>query len=337
MPEGWSPVARHEDLLDARQKAALLAEHDGSLLPHCLGPLASDPSDMHLSLGRIKGIIACGVGGESRISKLAVEMGRVRRRLVRSKTEPVPMGAIAMASTTRPSPCGTSGAPTVLATLACLPQLGLASRPLEPLLRLLLNRIGKEVRELLQKVGVLGEQLRHPIQHFFDAALLLLIGVKDLEERLVRFRLIAEPSLHGGHVVNRMVELHGVPRADGRVLLAHGSTGAGLAGLAHGFLAQTGLRLDEGGAGHPGLVFGRRALRGPFQCLVGPSGPRLERTRVRLAGCSIRLGNGRRQLGELLFLRSAFVVVLGADHHGPAAAGMPHGHPLRPPLIAAFR
>ena len=51
------------------------------------------------------------------------------------------------------------------------------------------------------------EQDGHALQHVLDAALLLLVRVQDLEERLVRVWVVLEPSLDLRDVVNGMVEL----------------------------------------------------------------------------------------------------------------------------------
>ena len=95
---------------------------------------------------------------------------------------------------------------SLLRRLGPLPGLGNLGNLLQLGLGLRLNSIGEEVREVLEQVGVVGEQGRHLVQNVLDAPLLLLVRVKDFQELLVRLRLGREALLDGGNVVDGMIE-----------------------------------------------------------------------------------------------------------------------------------
>lgn len=90
----------------------------------------------------------------------------------------------------------------------CVARVRLLGGTLEPLLRLLLDGVRKEERELLQEIGVVREQGRDLLQDFFDAALLLLVSVKDLKESLVGAGVIGEAFLDGRDVGDGVVEFN---------------------------------------------------------------------------------------------------------------------------------
>ena len=73
-------------------------------------------------------------------------------------------------------------------------------------------RVRKELRELLQQVAVVLEELGHLRVHLADALLLLLVCVQDLQERLVRVGLIGKARLRGAVRNN-------IGRANGHTLI----------------------------------------------------------------------------------------------------------------------
>jgi hypothetical protein len=48
---------------------------------------------------------------------------------------------------------------------------------------LILHSVWQEISELHEQVGMVCEELRDLLKHFFDAFLLLLVSVKNLQER----------------------------------------------------------------------------------------------------------------------------------------------------------
>lgn len=94
-----------------------------------------------------------------------------------------------------------------------LARLGDLGHLLELGLGLGLDGVGEEVGEVLEEVGMVGEEGRYLVEDVLDAPLLLLVRVEDLQELLVRFGLRREALLDGGNVVDGVIELDGLLRS----------------------------------------------------------------------------------------------------------------------------
>mmetsp|Transcript_17792 Transcript_17792/g.50922 ORF Transcript_17792/g.50922 Transcript_17792/m.50922 type:complete len:452 (-) Transcript_17792:126-1481(-) len=99
---------------------------------------------------------------------------------------------------------------------------------------------------------MIGEQVGHLLQHLLDAALLLLVGVKDLQEGLVRPGVVGKALLDGSDVGDGVIELDGMRRrlllrlrrgwpAHGARLRLHGPTARWLLLTSLGRTARRGL------------------------------------------------------------------------------------------------
>ena len=139
--------------------------------------------------------------------------------------------AVRHAGSPLPAPSGRAvDASAGLGGVGPLPRLGDLGHLLELGLGLGLDGVGEEVGEVLEEVGMVGEEGRHLVEDVLDAPLLLLVRVEDLQELLVRFGLRREALLDGGDVVDGVIELDGLLRiaaAAGLLLLRRRRTGSG--------------------------------------------------------------------------------------------------------------
>mmetsp|Transcript_3267 Transcript_3267/g.13084 ORF Transcript_3267/g.13084 Transcript_3267/m.13084 type:complete len:534 (+) Transcript_3267:2754-4355(+) len=182
-------------------------------------PLRS--SDVEVLLGRSSAAV---LGGRLVLASSSVHHARVVCRRDRRLRQAIPHAKAGGALPLGPAAATGAGVRTGGGLgLHALPHLRLLGGAMQALLGLLLDRIGEEVRELLEQIGVVLEELGHLVQDHLDSPLLALVGVEDLEEGLVGVRVIAEALLDRGHVVDGMVELDGLAIVLGRGPMLHAS------------------------------------------------------------------------------------------------------------------